>query len=127
MYKIIFKLNKFGDKAIDRDITIVSITLDLEFTSKNKIKSVPNVGTDFILENEEFSITRKVDSIQKLDNEICYVKIVFLDLKRLKPKPKIPYSTEEFEKNMGNLQKTRNLGFYQDPYKNFYEYHGTKI
>ena len=85
MHKVIFKINKFGDKAIDRDITIISLELDLEYTSKDEVK-IPEVGTDFILGNEEFSITRKVDSIQKLEDDICYIKIVFLELTRLKPK-----------------------------------------
>lgn len=90
MYKVIFKLNKFNDKMIDRDIQIISLELDLEYTSKNEI-ILPDINSDFILGNEEFSITRKVDSIQKLENDICYVKIVFLDLKRLKPIPKPSY------------------------------------
>jgi hypothetical protein len=32
MYKVIFKINKFGDKEIDREITINSLEMDLEFT-----------------------------------------------------------------------------------------------
>lgn len=35
MHKVIFKINKFGDKAIDREITIISLELDLEYTSKD--------------------------------------------------------------------------------------------
>ena len=88
MHKVIFRINKYGNKLIDRDITIISLDLDLEYTSKNEIK-IPEIGTDFILGNEEFLIKNKIDSIQKNgDDDVCYVKIVFLELKRLKPKPK---------------------------------------
>ena len=85
MHKVIFKINKFGDKVVDRDITINSIEMDLDFTSKNEI-NIPDIKSEFILENEEFIITRKVDSIEKYDEYICYVKIVFLESIRLSKK-----------------------------------------
>lgn len=85
MHKVIFKINKFGDKEIDREITINSLEMDLEFTSKNGI-NIPDIKSEFILGNEEFIITRKVDSIEKYDDDICYVKIVFLESVRLSKK-----------------------------------------
>jgi len=85
MHILIFKLNKFGDKEIDREITINSLEMDLDFTSKNEI-NIPDIKSEFILGNEEFIITRKVNSIEKYDDDICYVKIVFLESVRLSKK-----------------------------------------
>ena len=115
MHKVIFKINKFGDKVVDRDITIISLELDLEYVSKNEIK-IPDIGSDFIIGNEEFKITRKVDSIQKNEDDTYQVKIVFLELKRLKPIQRTKMTYTDLSASIVGGYHSKNLySRYTDP------------
>jgi hypothetical protein len=85
MYKVIFKIEKVGDKELDRELTIMSVEMDLEFTSKSEVK-IPPTNSLFMLNNEEFVIKRKIDSLEKYEDDVRYITIVFLESVKYKNK-----------------------------------------